>query len=424
MRISRINHIVTCFLTFVGTTVLLPAQTVDKQQAPVTAELTGGDGSVNAVSASLPSPNAESAPVKERVKVTVDRLNVRARPGTSYEVVAKVNRDETLTVVGHQGDWLEIVPPADTAAWCSTKFISDDNKVTGHQVRVRSGPGIVFSAFATLPAGTSITPVGGPVGDWQQIKVPTVATVWIHGDFVAPVKPPESAKKDESATDAVTASSEKTKPADETAPVPSTVSENAETASNATHENVDQTAAAVSVTGDDQKKPETDKTPQPEKTPETVAEGTPAPVSISPDDHQATVTKIAKPEPSLTEKEDNGKNDPGTDASEPDPPANLSPDSESSSATDQDGANTVGPTRTVEREGTLMSLQSKATPFVTHVLIRRDGDKSYLVCYLISDAIDLTEWENRRVRVYGKPLNYPGWKTQALKATGITLLFP
>jgi N-acetylmuramoyl-L-alanine amidase len=44
----------------------------------------------------------------ERVVVTGSVVNLRAGPGTSYAVLGRVSRDDTLDVMGASMDWLKV----------------------------------------------------------------------------------------------------------------------------------------------------------------------------------------------------------------------------------------------------------------------------------------------------------------------------
>lgn len=412
MRVPRISHTVTFILILLGTMAWLPAQVTVEKDVSASTDLTGATDITTTIPETppaLPDPAEIAPPSRMEVRVTVDRLNVRARPGTSYEVVAKVNRDQRLTVVGEQDEWLEILPPAGTAAWCSSKFINDRNSVIGHNVRVRSGPGVVFSVFATLPEGASVTPVGAPVGQWQKIKVPAEATVWIHGQFVDPVESPPAAK-----TDAVSP------------PPVSDSDENEVEAPEPTKRPVPKLAVSDITTGDDEKTGDEELIAPKAAVPDKVGDTDLLPPIITQgnkglDESDTTSITLSPP---LEE----GKT--GTSIISVDQPmlettGTKLPDFGEVSPLKNDAAEKEGlNNQKVTREGTVISLKSKATAFVTHALVRREGDKAYLLSYLISDVIDLNEWENRRVRLYGKPLDYPGWKTEALDTTGIQLLFP
>ncbi|MDT8389029.1 MAG: SH3 domain-containing protein [Lentisphaeria bacterium] len=418
MRLSRISG--TIILILLSAAAMASAQaTTEKPPPSAPPESTAADTIADPAAETPPSlpvtPEAAGVRRRDEVRVTVERLNARARPGTSYEVVAKVTRDDILTVVGQQGEWLEILPPPGTAAWCSEKFIDAQGRVIGHNVRVRSGPGVVFSAYATLPEDAAVTLVGEPVGQWRQIEAPPDATVWIHGQFVEPVTPP-AADTDAAGDTPASSSDEAEAPDTAEAPIPkppvsdgtagdgedTTAGESAKPLESLTDSKTD---AETAKAGED-----TALLPPVIMPPEGGdASGGTAPVVLSPPLPEGkTGTTIVSVEPPATEAV-------GTEAPDGDDVPSLN---------DEPTENEALKSQTRMREGTLMSLKSKATAFVSHALVRREGDNTYLLCYLISDAIDLTEWENRRVRIYGKPLDYPGWKTEALNATGIHLLLP
>jgi len=334
--------------------------------------------------------NPVEEPIEVTGKVSVDRLNVRARPGTSYEVVAKVVRDQELTVVGREGEWLEIIPPPRTAAWCSTRYVGVGGRISGDKVRVRSGPGVVFSVYAILPAGAVVETVGEAAGDWQQIVVPKDATVWVHGQFVDIVEAPAES------LEAVTGVG------DETGPDTADASASAETAEVAGEgiipklnvQNISRIDAGET----------------------TVAEALAPVPEGGPDSAGSPV--VAGGQLPLGEGGDGG-----ADGNEGVPEAVMIDDSFIETA--EEGAPPVpeGP-QVEQREGTLVSLKTKANEFATHALVARDGDKAYLLCYVISDLLNLGEWENHSVRIFGRPVDYEGWRTDVLHATGIQLLAP
>jgi hypothetical protein len=73
----------------------------------------------------------------------------------------------------------------------------------------------------------------------------------------------------------------------------------------------------------------------------------------------------------------------------------------------------------VMKEGVLLSLKSQASELASHVLCMRVGTTAYPICYLKSQRVNLTEWENREVRVYGRELRLPGWSLAVLHVQSI-----
>ncbi len=116
--------------------------------------------------------------------VTADVLNVRARPGTSYEVVCKLHQGDEVVVVEEQGDWLGILAPVQADAWCAVRFLNDQGRAVADKVLVRSGPGVTFSDYAQLAEGRLVERIGRPRNGWQRIRPPAGAVVWVGRAFV------------------------------------------------------------------------------------------------------------------------------------------------------------------------------------------------------------------------------------------------
>ncbi len=145
-----------------------------------------------------PSGGAAGSAVRERTGiVTVGVLNVRAKPGLRYEVIAQLHRGTRVTVVAVQDDWLSIRVPPDSQAWIAARFVRAGGVVTGDRVRVRSGAGLVFTPYALLAKGSRVHCLGAPHDGWQRIAPPADAVGWVHRRFVKllPAAVPEKSKK-------------------------------------------------------------------------------------------------------------------------------------------------------------------------------------------------------------------------------------
>lgn len=339
---------------------------------------------------------ADSQPAKG--KVNVDRLNVRARPGTTYEVVAKVVRGQEVTVVGEHGEWLEILPPEGTDAWCSSRYIGPDGRITGNNVRVRSGPGVVFSVFSTLDKGTTVQRIGEPAGEWQKISAPQSATVWIHGQFVDPVSPEPGDGAGENGRQTV---GEGVPQPEDAGGEVSAVSDEDESAGLPV---LDMSVAV----GETSAQSGRDSAPQSENDQGVAAQDNDR-VTPSVDNDEGDESDAAA-----------GDEEPLQQGIAPLPSAD-----DLHGPAHEDPVKPEAGQQTVAKLGTLVSLKSKANERASHVLLERRGDQGHLVCYVVSDSLDLTEWENHRVRVYGKTAIYSGWRTEVLHASGIQIVaFP
>ena len=135
------------------------AQTVPDITAPasVTATLpivdTQGD-----VTAATVAATAAMTPTTATV-IADGRLNVRSGPGTDYKVVTKINKGDTVAVVGKNaaGDWLQIRLPTGVqdGGWLNAEFVQLNGTVTGLPVVTVAAPGpaAVATAVATTNRG-------------------------------------------------------------------------------------------------------------------------------------------------------------------------------------------------------------------------------------------------------------------------------
>ncbi|MFO7820933.1 MAG: SH3 domain-containing protein [Lentisphaeria bacterium] len=131
------------------------------------------------------SPNAIAQEEESRTGiVTANKLNVRVKPALKFEVVAKLKQGAEVTILSKTEDWLEILAPETATAWCAAHLLAEDGTVKEDELRVRSGPGVVFSAYGTLEKGEVVEKNGDLVNGWQPIKPPTDATAWVSRRFI------------------------------------------------------------------------------------------------------------------------------------------------------------------------------------------------------------------------------------------------
>ncbi len=121
--------------------------------------------------------------------VMKDRVNMRAKPLITSEVVGQLELDQEIVSKGHvDNEWLEIVPPEGVVMAVHKDFISG-GLVTSPNLNVRAGAGINYSIVGQLKKGDSIQVVD-EFGDWLRIKPPPTSAVWVHSDLVQEIKPP------------------------------------------------------------------------------------------------------------------------------------------------------------------------------------------------------------------------------------------
>ena len=154
--------------------------------APAVPAAAAPGGSIAIVRVNKPAPAAVPMVPGARPGLVIGNVvNVRAVPGTSYEVIAKFKHGDAVQVVGERGDWFQVVLPAGAAAWVGAKFLDQDGKVIPTQLRVRSGATPAHSDYHMLKRGDTVKKIGAPTSDgWQKIEAPAGAAAWVKKEFV------------------------------------------------------------------------------------------------------------------------------------------------------------------------------------------------------------------------------------------------
>jgi len=162
------------------------------------------------------------------VQVTGAFVNLRQGPGTSYPVVAKVNKGAILTVVGTSGEWYRVtgpgVPSSYIASWLvqplgsagtpSAGAKTGDSPtapqtaqlqkavVTGQTANLRSGPGTTYSKVGQVSKGDTLSLVKSS-GDWHLVRTAGGTEGWVAGWLVAVQNPkPDSGSSSASGSSA------------------------------------------------------------------------------------------------------------------------------------------------------------------------------------------------------------------------------
>ena len=322
-----------------------------------------------------------AVPAVRKGTATAATLNVRARPGTMYEVVAKLTQGAPVEIVGEQEGWYEIRPPADTEAWVAMRYLDVQGKVTGDEVYVRSGPGAIFSAFGKLTTGEVVERVGAPADEWQRIEAPPQATVWVSSQFIKVEPPPPPPPP----------------PPVVTPPAPAPVAESAKP--------LPPTPAP----------PVFQPQPRPVQPPASVVRPKETPVK----------PEIAKAPPPKGPIMVDDRFIEYLDEPSPDVFAFVPPVGDRTPAGDAETARAAKDSDpSVTFTGVVIPLKEKKNAFATHVLARLDGRKAIPHCYLRTRLFALDDWNYHEVRVYGKRIDYPGWKWPVIELNGIQLANP
>ncbi len=141
---------------------------------------------------------------------------LRSRPASYYERLAVLKEGTPVEIVSRQGQgdgqWMEVrVPESVTiTGWVQTDCLDSDGKVIHPPCPVYTGAGQLFTAFYNAKEGTILKPSssGRKDGPWMEVVLPSDATAWVSGEYVAlgnPPPPPADVKPAETQAAAVAA---------------------------------------------------------------------------------------------------------------------------------------------------------------------------------------------------------------------------
>ncbi len=134
--------------------------------------------------------------------VTTDVLNIRAGPGTGYNIVTQAGLNERFSVLDKSGDWYCVSLASGQKGWLAGWLVNIEKspvqtapststavRVNGNAVNVRSGPGTGYSVITQVNSGATL-PVLGSANDWYNVGLGSGGSGWIAGWLVTAVITP------------------------------------------------------------------------------------------------------------------------------------------------------------------------------------------------------------------------------------------
>ena len=122
--------------------------------------------------------------------VTATRLNVRARPGTQYEVVCQVVQNEELEIRERKGDWVGVAPPKSAKVWIDASHL-DGDRVMAAESKAYAGAATVFSVIGSFKENDTVKVFRTRQDGWAEVSPPGTSVLWIHKNYLRPPSPPE-----------------------------------------------------------------------------------------------------------------------------------------------------------------------------------------------------------------------------------------
>ena len=134
--------------------------------------------------------------------VDANHVNVRGQAKLKSEIVARLNKGQTVTVLeevvhnisgpDEPSAWAKILLPTNAHVWVSTSFIDSTNHtVRPKRLNLRSGPGENYSVIGHLQQGDPVKELGTKA-TWTEIEAPTNAYAFVAAIYLkqeAPAAP-------------------------------------------------------------------------------------------------------------------------------------------------------------------------------------------------------------------------------------------
>jgi len=115
-------------------------------------------------------------------EINTDRTNLRAGRSLNYEIMAKLNKGDRLTVCGYVKGWFRVMPPKGVPFWVSAHYISNGRVAIG-RLNVRTRPATSSTVVCQLSRGDQIEEVERR-DEWVAIKAPQGADLWVSSELV------------------------------------------------------------------------------------------------------------------------------------------------------------------------------------------------------------------------------------------------
>jgi uncharacterized protein YgiM (DUF1202 family) len=138
----------------------------------------------------------------ETATVKQEAVNVRGRPSFIGEVITKLKKGETVSLLeeitlskpkkDEPAKWYKISLPTNTPVWVFAEFIDANKTVIPKKLNLRAGPGENFSPVGIMKKGDSIKDLR-KVNDWIEIEAPSGAFAYVSADLIDRKGAPEVA---------------------------------------------------------------------------------------------------------------------------------------------------------------------------------------------------------------------------------------
>jgi hypothetical protein len=118
-----------------------------------------------------------------KIKVTGDRVSLRAAPDTNAVLLSRTTLGDELVLKDNSNpEWVGVLPPQIIDLWVNSDFVSS-NSVLPELLNIRSGPSLSHSMVGSANKGDLLT-VRGEIAGWTKIAPTSNTVVWISRKYV------------------------------------------------------------------------------------------------------------------------------------------------------------------------------------------------------------------------------------------------
>lgn len=116
------------------------------------------------------------------VRVTGDRVSLRAAPSIDGALLDRAMRGDLLQEMDRTNGWVAVEAPAYLDAWVAAEFLTN-GVVVPKRLNVRSGPNRNYVVLAVVEAGDVLVE-RDRFHEWVQVVPPEGSLVWISESFI------------------------------------------------------------------------------------------------------------------------------------------------------------------------------------------------------------------------------------------------
>ena len=120
--------------------------------------------------------------------VTANSLNVRSGASTSYSVLGKLTKGETVEILSSNDGWYKVQYDDNKTGWSSGKYITKNEvkkgTVTANSLNVRSGAATSYSIIGKLTKGKEVEILSSSNG-WYKIQYSENQSGWVSANYIS-----------------------------------------------------------------------------------------------------------------------------------------------------------------------------------------------------------------------------------------------